>query len=81
MMKNYRAIFLFKLKLKTTSGLADTAFINKLFKKLLGLKTKRVQTRDGEDRHWIYELASRNLCTIETVLCEWITTTKWTRIK
>lgn len=43
-------------KLKTTNHLVDMAFINKLFKKLLGLKIKRLQIRGGEDRYWIYSL-------------------------
>ena len=47
---------LFKLKLKTTNHLADTAFINKLFKKLLNLKIKRLQVREEEMRYWVYSL-------------------------
>ena len=48
---------LFKLRLKISSGLSDIAFINKLFKKLLGLKTKRRMVREGEGRHWRYQLS------------------------
>ena len=47
---------LYKLKLKASSALADVAFINKLIKKLLGLKINRLMIREGDERYWVYML-------------------------
>jgi hypothetical protein len=57
---------LFKLQLKTTSQLADIAFINKLFKKLLGLTTKRLMVREGEERYWIYSINHKSFAQLKS---------------
>ena len=46
----------FKCHLNVDNQLSDTAFINKLLKKLLGLKVDRNQLREGEGRYWSYQI-------------------------
>ena len=45
---------LLKLSLSVNSSLSDVAFINKILKKLLGLKAERFLLREGIERTWIY---------------------------
>ncbi len=47
---------LLKLSLSVNSRLSDTAFINKIMKKLLGVKANRTMVREGNNRHWYYSV-------------------------
>ncbi len=46
----------FKLNLNVDSHLSDTAFVNKIIKKLLGLKVGRTAIREEDERYWIYSI-------------------------
>lgn len=63
---------LLKLSLSVNSNLSDTAFINKILKKLLGLKPERILVREANKRRWFYEVKeamNEILRYIENTLC------------
>ena len=55
----------FKLGLSVNSQLPDTAFINKILRKLLGLKIKRIMVREGEQRHWQYGIEPASMAALK----------------
>jgi phage/plasmid primase-like uncharacterized protein len=55
-----------KLKLNAKSQLSDTSFINKIIKKLLGLRVTRRLIREGELRFWNYEIDCNDMSVLKT---------------
>lgn len=49
---------LYKLELAINSSLSDVAWVNKILKKLLQLKTTRTMVREGQSRIWYYSIQS-----------------------
>ncbi len=47
---------LYKLELAINSNLSDVAWVNKILKKLLQLKTTRTMVREGQGRLWYYSI-------------------------
>jgi uncharacterized protein YebE (UPF0316 family) len=47
---------LYKLELAINSSLPDVAWVNKILKKLLQLKTTRTMVREGQGRLWYYSI-------------------------
>ena len=55
----------FKLGLSIDSQLSDTAFINKIMRKVLGLKTERMMIREGDQRYWRYEIEQGSMISLK----------------
>ena len=54
----------FKLGLNVNSQLPDVSFVNKILKKVFGLKMKRKLVGKGERRHWIYSIMEQSMNTL-----------------
>ena len=54
----------FKLGLNVNSQLPDVSFVNKILKKVFGLKMERKLVRKGERRHWIYSIMEQSMNTL-----------------
>ena len=56
-----RRYLTFKLQLNVDSYLSDTAFVNKIIKKLLGVKIRRTLVRDNDKLRWYYTINKEDM--------------------